>query len=632
VIVTGHRLLIPVRSMKFGDGRFVWPDQPVLATACTDDVLPLNNLVSTLRRECTVGARVVMNAAGPADVRIRRDRRVSHSEGYRMRVDATGIEILAGTSAGAFYGLATLGELVRAHGLTIPCCEIRDRPDFSRRGVYLDCSRGKVPTVDTLKGLVEFLASLKVNELQLYVENVFTFSRHPAIGRGFSPFTPEDLLAVQDHCRLHHVRFVPSLASFGHMERVLTLPEYSSLGEKPGHFGLPGGTTLCPGDPGSIRLVADLLDEFLPLFTASDFNACCDETWELGQGRSRRRAGRLGGGEVYLRFLRKLHRLAEKHGKRMNVWADIVLNHPETIRALPPDIILLNWDYAPDGSRIPRTRELTEAGRAVVVCPGTSSWQTHGTRLGNALDNVRVFAREGRRRRAVGLLNTDWGDYGHRNPLGVSMHGFAHGAAHSWNGRAVDAETFTETFCFHALGQRDDRLAGHMRAIGRTDETIGASLYHAISEGLRPERDPFRGIPLISPVRVYDSYRRRPMETARAEGCRAVIDELDDVRSWRALAKGRTRFARSAIEDLVLAADMDVLACHWILTGQALRSGKHVAARNLRRLASRIRRTAASFQRGWMRDHRSSRLDDNLTLFRSAATECEAIAGRTGRP
>ena len=144
---------------------------------------------------------------------------------------------------------------------------------------------------------------------------------------------------------------------------------------------------------------------------------------------------------------------------------DIVLNHPETLTHLPDDVTLLNWEYAPGGERVARTAELTAAGFEVLVCPGTHGWQSHGTRLAMSMANVRELVREGRRRGAAGVLMTDWGDYGHRNPLGVSLHGMAHAAAHAW-GSGVDEDRFTESFCRRALEfrsrARGDRPLVHL--------------------------------------------------------------------------------------------------------------------------------------------------------------------------
>ncbi len=617
-------LLVPVRRCARHGGAYAWPAAPVLSAARGEDLRPLGALAAALRREARVRARIVPGVVDGASVRLVRAGKGAAGS-YTLRVERHGVTASAATAEGMYYAVQTLRELVRLHGARLPCMDIGDAPDFARRGVYLDCSRGRVPTVETVKALVEYLASLKINELQLYVENVFTFRRHPLIGRGFSPYTPADLLDLQAHARLHHVRFVPSLASFGHVERILALPPYRGLGEKPGHLGYPGGTTLCPLDPRSVRLVADLYDEFLPLFDAVDFNACGDEPWELGQGRSAAAAARRGAGRIYLGFVRKLHRLCERHGKRMNLWTDIVLNHPGLLPELPPGLVLLNWDYDAAGTRIPQTRSLAASRHAFLVCPGTHGWQSHGTRLGAAVANVAVFAAEGRRCGAEGLLNTDWGDFGHRNPLGVSLHGFAHGAAHAWHGAGVDDRRFTERFCRHVFRQDDRRLAAAIRTLGASEERAGASLYRSFEAAVAPGGDAFRGLPRMSPVRVPAAQRRHGFGAYRAAGCERVIAGLEHAGRWKAFAAGLPAFEARAVEDLALAARLDTAAARRVLIGKDLAAGRRPGVRAVRRCAEETDALGVAFEANWRARYRPSRLADNLRVLRRIAGELRAL-------
>ncbi|MDY7011560.1 MAG: glycoside hydrolase family 20 zincin-like fold domain-containing protein, partial [Planctomycetota bacterium] len=375
-----------MRKCRRSSGAFTLGRSVGLQSSQDADQIPLRQLREDLSG---LGVRTrSVRSAGTDGVRIVRNPRISGDEAYRLTIRPDGIEILSGAAAGAYYAVQTLRDLLKIHGKTVPAMQIDDAPDLARRGVYHDCSRGKVPKTKTLHALIERLGRWKINELQLYVENTFTFAGHPDIGCGYNPLTPDDILAIQEHCKKHHIRLVGSLASFGHMEKILALPAYRSLSELPGHNNHPGGTTLCPGDPGSIKLLREMYAEFLPLFEADDFNICGDEPWELGKGRSRKRAEKLGVGRVYLDFILKIHKLCLKHGKRMNMWADIVLTHPEIIPKIPKDIVMLNWDYYPQGKWMRRTHEITDAGLAVLCCPGTNGWQSHGTRMDQAITNV----------------------------------------------------------------------------------------------------------------------------------------------------------------------------------------------------------------------------------------------------
>ena len=604
-------LLIPAYRCVARRGLLRLPDRAVLAGPCAADVLPLRQLAGDLE-PLGVRARVDRSAFGPAAVRIRRHPSAGPREAYRLTVSAGGAEIVASADAGAYYGVQTLRDLVGVGGRDLPACAIDDRPDFARRGVYLDCSRGKVPALGRLTSLVEQLARWKVNELQLYVENVFTFRRHPAIGRGFSPFTPQELLVLQDHCRLHHVRLVPSPASFGHMEKVLALPAYRRLGELPGFRGLPGGTTLCPGDGGSIRLVRELYEEFLPLFEADDVNVCCDETWELGKGRSRRRAARVGVGRLYLEFLLKIHRLCARHGKRMNAWADIALEHPELLGELPRDIVMLNWDYHPRGRRIPRTREIADAGLPRMVCPGTNAWNSHGCRLRMGMANIARFAEEGLRRGAEGLLNTDWGDGGHRNMLAVSLHNLAWGAACSWRRRAARADGFTDRFCRRLLGRADQGFVRAVRTLGcdgaalRLPYANSTVLYHVL---VGRSGDILRSRSLCEQLDGFSS-----------ADLHAHADALRELR-WPAAPKGGGVWLRHCLAEYRLAAELDRVACRRAILLKALRAGAAPHRAQARRLAADLRRLAERLKRVWLLGNKPSRLRDRLRELRQAQRE-----------
>ncbi|NQU41115.1 MAG: beta-N-acetylhexosaminidase [Lentisphaerae bacterium] len=627
-----NSLLIPVRKHRALSGSFTWPATVRLCSSRDVDALPLDQLAADLKRLLQRRSSRCWQGAGEGDVVIRRDPAVRGREAYRLTVQPDGVEIKASTDRGAYYAIQTLRDLVVAHGATLPCCRIDDSPDFERRGVYYDVARGKVPHVETLKALIERLAHWKLNEFQIYIKNTFTWRAHPDIGKGFSSYTPQDILDIQAHCRLHHMRFVPSLATLSHNELILQLPAYRHLAEKPGVHGWEGGTMLCPTDPKAFRLTQDLYNEFVPLFEADDINVCCDEPWELGQGRSKRAADRIGRGRVYLNYLLKLHAFCAKRGKRMNVWGDIVLKYPELIPEFPKDVVMLNWDYAAKGTRIPETLKFADAGLPVMVCPGTSSWQRHGTDLPNAIGNVSNFARTGRRCGVEGMLNTDWGDFGHRNPLGVSLHGYAHGAAHAWHGHGVDDATFTQTFAQQVFGD-SGALADAIRVLGATAGQVHAdsrSLYHALVEPIRLPVNRFvTRFRRVSLVGHYPDQFPNMISQGRPEALEDVIDRLTSPTLWPDATANLPEFETQALADYRLASAMDVLAAERSLIGQSHRAGCKVSPAELNGWADAMTDLMAGFEGLWCLRFRPSKLADNLKLMRLAAEECRQLAGRS---
>jgi hexosaminidase len=356
-------------------------------------------------------------------------------QAYRLTISANGISI-EGKGAGLFYGLCTLRQIAQK-GKTIPCLSIEDSPDFPNRGIMLDISRDKVPKVETLLKLIDDLAALKINQVQLYMEHTFAYQQHQDVWKLASAYTAEDVMIIDAYCRERFVELVPNQNSLGHMERWLKHPRYMPLAEKEDGFVPPWGgpwrppSTVNPLDPRSFALFQELYDEFLPNFTSKQFNIGCDEPWELGQGKSKEETERTGG-RVYVNWVKKLYDDLTKRGYRMMFWGDIIIHHPELVPELPSDSIVMEWGYEADHDFAGHGELFAKSGIPYYVCPGTSSWNTLIGRTDNALGNLRSAAESGLKNGAIGYLNTDWGDNGHMQPLPVSYLGFAYGAAVSW--------------------------------------------------------------------------------------------------------------------------------------------------------------------------------------------------------
>lgn len=394
-------------------------------------------------------------------------------QGYTLDITAEHIRIAAPSAAGAFYAVMTLMQLLRQYGAqgALPQMHIEDRPDFVRRGVMLDISRDKVPTMKTLFELVDLLAELKLNEFQLYTEHTFAFRRHPVVWANASPMTGEEIMQLDAYCRARHIDLVPNQNCFGHMRRWLIHETYRHLAECPngcetrwGFFAEP--FTLCPGDPGSIKLVEEIFDEVLPHYTSPYFNVGCDETVDLGNGRSRAEAEARGVGRVYLDFLLKIYALVKRHGRTMQFWGDIIMEHPELVADLPKDVIAMEWGYEFDHPFADHGAKFAASGIPFYVCPGTSSWNSVGGRTDNAIANLLNAAENGRRNGAIGFLNTDWGDYGHLQPLPVSYLPYAYGAAVSWCTEANRDCDIARAVSLHVFGDPSGATGRFAYALG----------------------------------------------------------------------------------------------------------------------------------------------------------------------
>ena len=195
-------------------------------------------------------------------------------EGYHLILSSNRVDILYGDLAGAYYGLLTFKQLNKIYTGLIPNMKIEDYPDLNIRGVMLDISRDKVPTLETLYGIVDILADLKYNHLELYVEG-FSFA-YPSFKSLWeekeTPITGEEIMELDKYCKERFIDLVPNQNSLGHMMTWLETDQFADLAECPDGYSLMPfikmKSTLEPYDPGSIQLVEDMTNDILPYFSS----------------------------------------------------------------------------------------------------------------------------------------------------------------------------------------------------------------------------------------------------------------------------------------------------------------------------------------------------------------------------
>jgi hypothetical protein len=400
------------------------------------------------------------------------------SQSYRLDVHARGATLRAQDDAGEYYGRRTLEQLWRAHPEGLPVGRILDWPAFKVRGVSLDVSRGRVPKLATLMRFADRLARLKVNHLQLYMEQTFRFPSHPLIGTGEDPYSQDDLRRFDRYCAERHIELCPSFASLGHLSKVLGLPPYRHLAEDLGVRAYPKGVpdpdkladfeagwTLSPAKPEGLRFLEDLYRDLLPCFGTRRFNACCDEPFDLGWGQSRDLVLAEGLGAVFARHVEAARSLAAALGKpSVMVWGDLLRAQPSSLARLDRSLVILDWLYD-ENADFGGIGRFIGAGFEAWACPSTNSWGTLFPRLPMAGANIRAFSAAAAAAGAGGLLNTVWGDGDHFNLPQNEWHGLALGAEMGWNPDA-DAPNFTRRFCAVCLGREDETFAGAMDALG----------------------------------------------------------------------------------------------------------------------------------------------------------------------
>ena len=553
---------------------------------------------------------------------VRSDSAPNHPEGYAITIDRKGVRIEFREATGLGVAMATMRQLLRQYSRHLPCLKIRDWPDFARRGVMLDISRGRVPKLETLLELVGHLADFKINEFQLYTEHTFAYRRYQSVWQSWGALTGEEIRKLDARCQQLGIDLVPNQNSFGHLRYFLEHPRLKKLAEVSGPYPDYSGefvrrpSTLAPDHPGTLPFLRKLYDELLPNFSSRLFNVGCDETFDLGRGRSKKLCVAKGQGRVYLDFLKQIHREVSARGKRTMFWGDIILKYPKLIKELhsfgvpplggfcgksseppkggTPNIIALNWGYEADH---PFEREAALFARAKIpfyVCPGTSTWQTLIGRHDNALANLRAAAQAGRRHGAMGYLITDWGDGGHPQPLAVSYLPYLAGASLSWCAKTFDEAKLIPVLSRDVFKDPTGNAAKAAFALGRAHRKLKFTV---------PNETPLGTAITVPPPEQHELFCRNGLKHhawISGKNIHATLKEIERQRAVLRRAKPSSKSGNVLLHELDLAAGMAAESCRFMLWQQARAAGNNSEAKRLARTGIReLRKLEQDFNAYW---------------------------------
>lgn len=527
---------------------------------------------------------------------------------YFLKIEKESISILGQNPAALFYAKQTLLQLL-SYAITeqkpLICVTINDYPDFERRGYMLDISRDKVPSMESLYKLIDLLASMKINEFQLYTEHTFAYKNHKIVWENYSPITSEEIKTLDIYCKERFIDLVPNQNSFGHMENWLEHDEYLDLAECPETcqtvWGPSKRQSLDPTNPKSLELIQELYTELLPNFTSNYFNIGCDETMELGLGRSAPICKKEGKGRVYLDYLIELNAEANKHGKQTQFWGDIITNHPELIAELPKNMIAMVWGYGDafnEGKNLPK---FVAAGLDFYVCPGTSAWNSLIGRNTNGFENLKNAAIQGKKYQAKGYLNTNWGDYGHWQPMSVTYPAILLGSAYSWNCEEKSLQNLEFLLNHYIYEDKSGNMAKAILKLGYADQKTNmpngnGNAFHLMLYRYKWTMD--------------GNYQTKELTV---EGFNAAKNEILDALEILKNAKPESEDSKILIDETNQAAN---LALHGIHLGIARLNAKDKAIENIpveikAELKAELKPLIENHRKLWIVRNRPGGLDDS---------------------
>ena len=362
-----------------------------------------------------------------------------YDEGYLLSVAPTGVLIAAKTPEGIFYGVQTLRQLI-GPGAAIPVITVSDWPAIRYRALSIDISRGPILTEDQLQAAVRNAAELKLNMIFLYMEHVFRYAHAPLPMPENGQVSAEMIRRLGAYARHYHVDLASHQQYSGHLHNLLKYEIYAGMGE------IPHGSVLSPADERTYHWIQGCIRQLTDAFPSQFVKIGSDETWELGEGRSRQSAAQTGVGDVYLAHLTRIEAMVRAMGKQpLYAGADMALKHPEIIPKLSKDLIAIPWAYDVRADYTPIIEPFSTNGLQFFFSTTVHNWNRPFPNFSRTRGNANGFARDAKRLGALGMIVTEWRDDGEAL-FNTLWYGAAFSAAAAWQAGMVDIDSFDRAF------------------------------------------------------------------------------------------------------------------------------------------------------------------------------------------
>ena len=365
-------------------------------------------------------------------------------ESYTLQVTPQGAEIRARSSAGIFYGVQTLLQMVEGTRVeaVLPVAEVKDWPALAYRGVMIDFSEGELIRVSEAERQIDLMARFKANQYYFYSEASIEFEGYEVVnpkGR----YSREEVRHVIEYARQRHIDVVPCMELYGHMHNLFRFEKYADL-------GLPRyGGEFDPRNPRMYEVLDNWIEQTAKLFPSPWYHVGFDEPWSLGK------IGVVPGKDPYKTFMDVLQHISDKaksHGKRIGFFADIdqgastLSKHPELLKDVPAGAIAFPWIYEVRTNYAPFVEPLANRNIPTVVTPGVWGWNELFPDYHRSFFNINELTATGRKHHTLGILNTTWTD-SRQTIYRLVYPGIAFGAAASWQPEQVNTNSFFRDYC-----------------------------------------------------------------------------------------------------------------------------------------------------------------------------------------
>lgn len=368
--------IIPMpQSLTVQDGTFRVNNSTSISAKTSEAKTVAEYFAMKMRR--STGYDIPVGESGNIKLNINPSMEIN-TEGYKLNVTGSEVNIEAKTAQGLFYGLQSFMQLLPAeiespekvNGIawTAQSVSITDEPRFGYRGLMIDPCRHFM-TVDEIKKQLDVMALFKMNRMHWHLTEDqgwrIEIKKYPKLtevgskriegeGYEYGPFfyTQEDIKEVVKYASERFITIVPEIELPGHeLAAISAYPELSCKGQpiSPRIIWGVEDVVMCAGKELPFEFMENVIAEVAQLFPGEYLHIGGDEcpktSWKncpLCQKRIKQEGlqakdGHSAEERLQSYFVQRMEKVAAKYGKKIIGWDEILEG------GLSPTATVMSW-------------------------------------------------------------------------------------------------------------------------------------------------------------------------------------------------------------------------------------------------------------------------------------------------
>lgn len=411
------------QQVEWKEGKFVISSFTTYIKASKGTTTVANILNKQLQNQYGFTLKQAIVAYHSNYIKLGVEKNNSLKEGYHLTANSDSIVVIGSDSAGLFYGIQTLLQLIEKKSTqketprfyySVRSVEIEDAPRFVYRGMHLDVCRHFF-TVAEVKQYIDYLAAYKLNtfhwhltddqgwriEIKKYPKltsvggwrNGTIIGRFPGTGNDGEKYggyyTQAQIKEVVKYAADRYITIIPEIEMPGHASAAIAAyPQLSCFPaestQHPKDCAWAGDTTgkqvqqtwgvfddvFCPSDY-TFQFLQDVVDEVLPLFPSKYIHVGGDECPKTAWKRSpfcqnlMKEKGLKNEHELQSYFIQRMEKYINSKGRRIIGWDEILEG------GLAPNASVMSWTGEEGGIKA------AQQDHDVVMTPGAFCYFDH---------------------------------------------------------------------------------------------------------------------------------------------------------------------------------------------------------------------------------------------------------------